>query len=583
MAGFSAIVRRFVLLALFALGLGIAPWALHPPLPYAGRRAAVGFLVALEIAGWTVLLLSLAGALISGLSAYRAWRRQTRRPSALKALLLCVSCLLALALAETSVALQRASTRAAVAAGRRDPDLPLQFSEQAAAGESTVVVLGESSAVGIPYEKWLSIGRIIVWQLEQALPNRRFRLELLAEAGATLEMQHRKLAGLRVRPDVLIVYAGHNEFVSRVLWTHEVEHYLDEKSSSPLKNLLELPAQVSSLSALIRETAHKFRMSLAPPARRHRALVDVPSFTRAEAAMRLADFRRRLEIIVAYAGQVGALPVLVIPPANDTGFDPSRSILPPATTRAERRAFERAFRKTRRLEKSDTERAIQEYRALLASQPGFAETHYRLAQLLDRTDARHEAYEHFVAARDLDGLPMRCLSTFQQVYRELAERHDCLLIDGQQLFHSLGPRGLLDDFLFHDSVHPAVRGHVALAQAILDALHTRGVFGWPRDQPPPRIDPAGCAAHFGLRSEDWRPLCERGAMFYYATADLRFDQNLRRAKQRAFAAAALRIANGESPESIGLPNVGFPPLFISEQFPLVSGFRWPPGQKPGRR
>jgi hypothetical protein len=52
-------------------------------------------------------------------------------------------------------------------------------------------------------------------------------------------------------------------------------------------------------------------------------------------------------------------------------------------------------------------------------------------------------------------------------------------------------------------------------------------------------------------------------MFYNATAPLRYDPSQRLAKQRAFEEAAQRIAGGEPPESVGLPNVGIavmPPL-----------------------
>jgi hypothetical protein len=555
-------------------GLLITPdWLLWPALAYAARVAAIGFLVALEVAAWGVALASLAGIMVSSAILYRGRRRPRAQPAALRTLVLCVSCLLALALAETLAGTLSASARPGFAGGKAYPDLPLRFDAPAAPGETNVVVVGESSAVGIPYENWFSIGRIIVWQLEQAIPGRRFRLEVLADPGATLEQQHDKLAGLRVRPDLLIVYSGHNEFVSRALWTHEVDHYLDEISASPGKQLLEWTARSSALAALIRQTTLKFRMSVPPYVRGHRTLVDVPSYTPEQEALRLADFRARLETIVAYASKVGALPVLVIPPANDAGFDPSRSILPAGTSRAERAAFERASRMARRLETTDTESAIAAYRALLSRQPGFAETHYRLAHLLDRTDARAEAYAHFVAARDLDGLPLRCKSSFQEAYRGVAAGKDCILVDGQELFHALGPRGLLDDALFHDSVHPSVRGHVALAQAILEALHARGAFGWPREKPAPPIEPAACAAHFGLRGRQWQPLCERGAMFYRAVAPLRFDQGMRRLKERAFASAALRIANGASPESTGLPNVGVPRLGHSHlaAFPNPSG------------
>ena len=183
-------------------------------------------------------------------------------------------------------------------------------------------------------------------------------------------------------------------------------------------------------------------------------------------------------------------------------------------------------------------RSIELYRTLLDRQPGFAETHYRLGLLLDHAGAWDEAYRHYVAARDLDGLPMRCLSSFQQVYRDVAAKQQCILVDGQELFHAIGPHGLLDDHLFHDAMHPSLLGHIALAQGIVDALRARRAFGWPAGAPQQAIDPVRCALHFGLQPKDWKPVCERGAMFYYATLGLRYDRTQRLAKQEAFKAAA---------------------------------------------
>ena len=68
--------------------------------------------------------------------------------------------------------------------------------------------------------------------------------------------------------------------------------------------------------------------------------------------------------------------------------------------------------------------------------------------------------------------------------------HDCALVDGQKLFHAIGLHGFLDDDLFHDAMHPSLRGHIALATAILEVLHSRRWFGWPTDLPAPAIEPA---------------------------------------------------------------------------------------------
>jgi hypothetical protein len=153
---------------------------------------------------------------------------------------------------------------------------------------------------------------------------------------------------------------------------------------------------------------------------------------------------------------------------------------------------------------------------------------------------------------------MRCLTEFQEVYRELAARRNCLLVDGQALFHVLGPHGMLNDDFFHDAMHPSLRGHIALAQAILEVLHARRAFGWPADAPRPVVDPAACAAHFGLDTKAWISLCENGALFYYRIASVRHDRSERRAKELAFREAGKRIGAGEPPEGVGLPNIGVP-------------------------
>ena len=121
--------------------------------------------------------------------------------------------------------------------------------------------------------------------------------------------------------------------------------------------------------------------------------------------------------------------------------------------------------------------------------------------LLRKAGEWEESYRHFISARDLDGYPMRCPTAFQEVYREVASRHDCIYIDGQSYFHAIGRNGLLDDELFQDAMHPSLRGQIALAQAVINAIRTRRAFGWPIDSPNRVIDPSRCAAQFGLGRE----------------------------------------------------------------------------------
>ncbi len=279
--------------------------------------------------------------------------------------------------------------------------------------------------------------------------------------GDTLEGQHRKLGELTRRPDLLIVYCGHNEFDSRLSPSREIDHYLDQGRPTAWGLLVERLERTSSFCGLIRETAEKCRLALPTPPGRG-TLVDVPAYTPAEFTALLDDCHRRLDAIATYANQVGAITVLIVPPGNDADFEPNRSFLPADTPRSEREAFEREFRAARAAEATDPERAGVLYRRLLDRHPGFAETHYRLARILKNAGAWDEAYRHFIEARDRDGYPVRCPGPFQEACRSVAIRRGCIVVDGQALFHAIGPHGLLDDHLFQDAVHPALRGHIAL-------------------------------------------------------------------------------------------------------------------------
>ena len=545
-------------------------------------KAGVIFLIALEIAYWLAAVLSLIGVVTLGLLVFRG-RRDQRHPMISRGFLLCVSLIIGLIACETVGAVwqYRAHQPGAVSVGytRADsssaqasptvlmpPDIPLptSFKETNKNGEINLVIVGESSAEGVPYNFWVSIGLILRWQLEKALPGRTVLLDTIAFSGDPLEKQHEKLGALNRRPDAVIIYCGHNEFSARFSAASDRGHYFDDLVPSGWTLLAQEMEHVSPLTKLIRATAEKCRIAIPPPLGGNRTLVDVPVYSRADYNALLSDFRRRLDVIVSYAERIGALPILIVPPANDAGFEPNRSFLPPGTPRAEREAFRRDFLAARRIEDIDPRRSLEQYRTLLARQPGFAETHYRIARLLERDDAWDEAYEHYVLARDFDGFPMRMLSEFQRIYHEVAAKHPSILIDGHSYFHTIGRHGLLDDAIFHDGIHPSLRGQIALAQAVLQALQKRRAFGWPRDLPAPIIDPARCAEHFGLTPDVWRRICLWGIMFYDLTTGARYDSTHRLQMKVAFATAANHIQAGEAPESVGLPNVGVP-----EPVPLV--------------
>lgn len=509
------------------------------------RDARIALLGTLRLA-YPLFVLGLPGVgLVLGIALRSVKKRAARRGLA-RGLALTISTVIALGLAE-AVAVGYLAWTHRLPAPRSSPIAKAERPD----GGLNIVVVGESSAEGVPYRDWLSVGKVVAWQLRRAVPWRPVHLEVQARPGWTLEQMHQRLIESRSRADLVIVYAGHNEFASRFGWSSEASYYRDETPS--LASLARAIGRFSPMARLIGEL-HETSLVAAPPRRAERRLVDVPSQSRAERVERLADFRRRLEGIVAYCESVGALPVLVIPPGNDAGYEPNRSVLPPETTAAERLAFGLEVEAARRLEATDPRESLRTYRDLIARQPGFAEAHFRLARLLEKAGDDDEAYRHYVAARDADGHPMRCPSDFQDVYRDVAARHGAVLVDGQAVFRTRG--GQLDDVLFNDAMHPSFEGQVALAEAILAALKGRGALGWPSGTPATRIDPAECADHFDVNLAAWAAACDFAASFYRTMAPIRFDGAERRAKASRYGEALERLSSNRTQAGPEVPGIG---------------------------
>ena len=145
------------------------------------------------------------------------------------------------------------------------PALPHHFAGPARPDdEILIVVIGESSALGVPYDGWLSVGTIVGRELQKAIPSRHFRVEILAEKGATLEAMHQKLARLTERPDALVIFSGHNEFLARFSLANRVAYYSDDGHHWHRQAWLERAGRFSPLYTLVRENLEKHRVSVMP-------------------------------------------------------------------------------------------------------------------------------------------------------------------------------------------------------------------------------------------------------------------------------------------------------------------------------
>jgi hypothetical protein len=517
-----------------------------PVLPRPLLRAIIEVALRSVLIGYcTLAMVALVGTPISAYLAVRSRRRFGGRTSrwALRSLAACLACLVALHVLELGSAAWRGWMH-------RLPALPTTF-EPSPPGEYRILVLGGSSAMGEPYRPWLSVGQIVAWQLQEAVPERRFECQILAWLGDSLEKQHQKLAGIRRRPDAVIVYSGHNEFIARFEnGREERDPGIDEEPRGRLLGLAYRASLASPSCRLAYEIISKNRLDEPPLMAGRHQLIDPPLCSPSEAADILADFRRRLEAIVAYCEQIDAVPILIVPPANESGFEPSRSTVPPSTSPQDRLWIVETFEAARAAEPGDPGGAAAGYAAILGRYPAFAEAHFRLARLFERAGKPAEAGPHYLAALDHDGLPMRCPAPFRAVYEEVARRHPrCILVDGRRELATIGPDGLIGDRVIQDAHHPTLVGAVALAGAVLREIQHRKVFANGRPIALP-LDPEACTRHFGLDGPKWAAVCERTSVHYERVAGYRYDPEERLERARRYASAARRLNNGEAPSLV---------------------------------
>ena len=298
-------VWPFLLISLLAAGLYAADaWLpLFPREP--GRRLTELFLRSILIVYMGALALIPLLLVVSIWIVIRARRRGQRRPFWARLGLLCGSAGLAVIGLELTASVWLAWTH-------RMPHLPTTFPHSATdQSRLSLIVIGGSSAMGYLYDPTISVGQIVAWKLQQAQPGRRVDLDIRASLGKNLEDMHKELASLKQRPDALIIYSGHNEYLSR-FETHRDAGYSEAPEVSLLRPLYQLSLR-SPLCLWVYEAVRHHRLGGPPPAINHHQLIDAPAFTPSEHLQIVTFFRRRLESIVAYCEQICTVPILIIP------------------------------------------------------------------------------------------------------------------------------------------------------------------------------------------------------------------------------------------------------------------------------
>ncbi len=334
-----------------------------------------------------------------------------------------------------------------------------QFTEQKPPKTKRIFVLGASTLLGFPNPPATAFPNYLELMLKDLFPSHDFEVincGITAINSFCLRDFTDEL--VKYEPDLLLVYAGHNEFVGPYgvttpflsvgnnyywirfnMWLQRSKLYHFTKKALTYLNFN---------SSTKTNKNQGFGLHLV----RKEVANSSTDFT-----VTMANFRRNLQaIFTSVQGQ--SIPIILSTlVANEQGFYPLRSEGTPDV-----------------LSESPQIRAgwsLSHWLHLLKSNSYHAALHFEAAEAHLQAQHYDQAQILYAKARDLDTIRLRAGTPFNQLLKNLASSYPgVFLVDSEAVFRQASPHGIIGNSLITEHLHPNVRGHELLARTIASYL-----------------------------------------------------------------------------------------------------------------
>ena len=298
-------------------------------------------------------------------------------------------------------------------------------------------VVGESSAAGVPYTSAHAFSAFLAQRLQSALPALSVEVVNAAVPGYGSRRMLPVVEDIaRHQPDLLILYAGHNELAEPRYYAHLVD--MDPR----LFRLWEWLAQTRLYRLAAQLPVVGVETERAPPRFDFETLdnplqmfaVRTEHLEGAYPSQRERDwaenhYRFNVERMVDTMQRAGARVMLVTIGQNFAGWAPGGASHRDGMSAADEAAWDAAVARGTALAASDCTAAIAAYADALAIDDRHAGLHFQLATCLERAGRFDEARAHFLLASDLDRMPHGAPTRFNAVLREVADERGTLFVD----------------------------------------------------------------------------------------------------------------------------------------------------------
>jgi len=350
---------------------------------------------------------------------------------------------------------------------------PETFARVKPAHSFRIFCLGESTTAGFPFDCHVQFPRQLRAILEQAYPDRKVEV---INAGISAVNSYTVLDLLpdilKTKPDLVIVYLGHNEFYGAYGSASAISI---GRSDALVRFFLKLQ-KIHVVQMMRRGVQALGRVFASPPS--GKTLMgevvrdqQIP-YGSEQYQQTLAAFRTNLGILCGTCREEGVPVFLSTLVSNIRDLPPFMS-----ATSARAAAWLRAMDSLRTLGKNDE--CLLAGRKAFESDSGSAEALFAFGREQASRGDSLIAAEILFAAKDKDLMRFRASEDVNTIICETARTYNVRVVDILQWFRDRAPLGIPGNEWLCDHLHPTPDGYYEMARAYFEAIALSGLAGPP--------------------------------------------------------------------------------------------------------
>ncbi len=333
-----------------------------------------------------------------------------------------------------------------------------------------IFVLGGSSTAGYPYQYSGTFPAMLKTRLQEAYPE--FELEVV-NLGMTAVMSYTvrdfALECLNYDPDLLVIYAGHNEFYG-ALGSGSSQHAfirtnrLFTRFFLKLKSIRLYQFMQFLLQSISNDSNAGDNRTLMARMAQNQA---IPYNSRLYKNT-LSIFRENMEDIIEETSGKGIPVLLGTLVSNLRDQKPFVSIHDPDTDKASFTAQIEDIKN--RMRDGDYSTALEKLRSLMVRDSTYALTYFYAGRCAELSGEYATARTYYRQARDYDGLRFRASGDLNSILRKLAQKDLVYLSDIEAAFIENSNNGLIGNNLILEHLHPNLDGYFLMGKTYAQTI-----------------------------------------------------------------------------------------------------------------